>query len=162
MNTQAGLLGPRIAPAILWGGFVCGVLDITAAFVVYGAFGARPIPLLQGIAAGLLGPRSFEGGLPTAFLGLLCHFFIAFSAAAVFVLASRRIPFLVHNTVLSGVLYGIAVYYFMQVVVRLSAARHFPFSLKMMIIGVVIHIFCVGLPIAIAARLISAPREAFP
>jgi len=161
MNTRAGLLGPRLWPAILWGGLICGVLDITAALVVYGAFGARPIPLLQGIAAGILGSRSFEGGLPTAFLGLLCHFFIAFSAATVFVLISRRIPFLVHNTLLSGVLYGIAVYYFMQGVVRLSAARHFPFSLKMMIIGVVIHIFCVGLPIAIATRLFSTRREAF-
>lgn len=161
MNTRAGLLGPRPWPAILWGGLACGVLDITAALVVYGTFGARPIPLLQGIAAGILGSRSFEGGLPTAFLGLLCHFFIAFSAATVFVLISRRILFLVHNTLLSGVLYGIAVYYFMQGVVRLSAARHFPFSLKMMIIGVVIHIFCVGLPIAIAARLFSARREAF-
>ena len=161
MNNRAGLLGPRLWPAILWGGLICGVLDITAALVVYGAFGARPIPLLQGIAAGILGSRSFEGGLPTAFLGLLCHFFIAFSAATVFVLISRRIPFLVHNTLLSGVLYGIAVYYFMQGVVRLSAARHFPFSLKMMIIGVVIHIFCVGLPIAIATRLFSTRREAF-
>jgi len=161
MNTRAGLLGPSLWPAILWGGLMCGVLDITAALVVYGAFGARPIPLLQGIAAGVLGSRSFEGGLPTAFLGLLCHFFIAFSAATVFVLISRRIPFLVHNTLLSGVLYGIAVYYFMQGVVRLSAARHFPFSLKMMIIGVVIHIFCVGLPIAIATRLFSTRREAF-
>lgn len=161
MNSQADLLGPRIGPAILWGGLVCGVLDITAALVVYGAFGARPIPLLQGIAAGILGSRSFQGGLPTALLGLLCHFLIAFSAATVFVLASRRMPFLVRNPLLSGVLYGIAVYYVMQGVVRLSAARHYPFSVKMMIIGVVIHIFCVGLPIAIAARLFSARREAF-
>jgi hypothetical protein len=35
--------------------------------------------LLQGIAAGVLGSRSFQGGLPTALLGLFCHFFIAFS-----------------------------------------------------------------------------------
>lgn len=161
MDTKAVVSGSNIGPAILWGGFVCGALDITAALVVYGYFGARPIPLLQGIAAGLLGSRSFEGGVPTAFLGLLCHFFIAFSAATVFMLASRWMPFLVHNTILSGVLYGIAVYYVMQGVVRLSAARHYPFSVKMMIIGVVIHIFCVGLPIAIAARLLFSPREAF-
>lgn len=118
MNTKAVVSGSNIVPPILWGGFVCGVLDITAALVVYGYFGARPIPLLQGIAAGLLGSRSFEGGVPTAFLGLLCHFFIAFSAATVFMLASRWMPFLVHNTLLSGALYGIAVYYFMQGVVR--------------------------------------------
>jgi hypothetical protein len=45
--------------AILWAGLAAGVLDITAAFVVYGAFGARPMRILQGIAAGLLGPSSF-------------------------------------------------------------------------------------------------------
>src|SRR5712691_11670715 len=60
---------PNALLAILWGGTACGVLDITAAFIVYGYFGLRPIRLLQGIAAGLLGPRSLEGGLATAALG---------------------------------------------------------------------------------------------
>jgi hypothetical protein len=142
--------------AILWGGLACGVLDITAALVVYGFFGARPIRLLQGIAGGLLGPRAFSGGLATALLGLVCHFSIAFSAAAVYVGMSRLLPFLVEQTVLAGVLYGVAVYFFMNhVVVPLSAATKRPFSLKMMAIGIVIHMFCVGLPIAIAARRFS-------
>jgi uncharacterized membrane protein YagU involved in acid resistance len=146
----------RALPAILWAGLVCGILDITAAFVVYGFFGAKPIPLLQGIASGVLGPRSFQGGLATAFLGLLCHFVIAFSAAAVYYATSRGLSFLREHAVTSGVLYGIAVYFFMnRVVVPLSAARHYPFSFKMMVIGVVIHIFCVGLPIAIAVRRYS-------
>src|SRR5258705_8152721 len=144
---------PNTLLAILWGGLLCGVLDITAALVVYGSMGAKPLRLLQGIAAGLLGPRTYNGGIATALLGLLCHFVIAFSAAAVFVAASRFAPFLVRQAVLSGVLYGIAVYFFMsRVVVPLSAAAKFPFSLKMMVIGIVIHIFCVGLPIALAAR----------
>jgi hypothetical protein len=43
-----------------------------------------------------------------------------------------------------------------RVVVPLSAARKYPFSLKMMIVGVVIHIFCVGFPIAISARRFSS------
>jgi hypothetical protein len=146
----------RALPAIFWAGLVCGILDITAAFVVYGFFGAKPIPLLQGIAAGVLGPRSFQGGLATAFLGLLCHFVIAFSATAVYYAASRGLSFLREHAVTSGVLYGIAVYFFMnRVVVPLSAARHYPFSFKMMVVGVVIHIFCVGLAIAIAVRRYS-------
>jgi hypothetical protein len=144
---------PNALLAVLWGGVLCGVLDITAALVVYGSMGAKPLRLLQGIAGGLLGPRTYEGGLATAFLGLVCHFVIAFSAAAVFVAASRIMPFLVRHAVLSGALYGIAVYFFMnRIVVPLSAAAKFPFSLKMMVIGIVIHIFCVGLPIALAAR----------
>jgi hypothetical protein len=147
----------RALPAILVGGAICGVLDLTAAFVVYGLFGLKPIPLLQGIAAGLLGPRSFTGRLSTAALGLLCHFVIAFSAAAVYYAASRRLSFLLRNPVASGVLYGIAVYFFMRwVVVPLSAAKSGPFSLKMAAIGLIIHVICVGWPIAFAVRRFAA------
>ena len=147
----------RTSRAVLQAGLTCGGLDITAALVVYGSFGLRPIRLLQGIAAGLLGRRAFEGGLATAFLGLLCHFLIAFSAAAVYVAMSRRFSFLVRHAVASGVLFGIAVYFFMnRVVVPLSAAVKYPFSVEGMIIGVVIHIFCVGLPISLTVRRYSA------
>ncbi len=147
---------PNALLAILWGGTACGVLDITAAFIVYGYFGLRPIRLLQGIAAGLLGPRSLEGGLATAALGLFCHFVIAFGAATVYFAMSRGVRFLVDHAVLSGVLYGVAVYFFMnRIVVPLSAARKYPFSFKMMVIGVVIHMFCVGLPISLSVRRYS-------
>jgi len=147
---------PNALLAILWGGTACGVLDITAAFVVYGWFGLRPVRLLQGIAAGLLGPRAFEGGLATAAMGLLCHFVIAFGAATAYFAMSRGVRFLVDHAVLSGVLYGVAVYFFMnRIVVPLSAARKFPFSFKMMVVGVVIHIFCVGLPISLSVRRYS-------
>lgn len=133
------------------------MFDITAALVVYGSMGAQPLRLLQGIAAGLLGPQSFRGGLPTAALGLFLHFVIAYGAATVYYLASRQLKVLVDQIVLSGVLYGIAVYFFMnRVVVPLSRANHYPFSLKMMVIGVIIHIFCVGLPIAWSIRRFSA------
>jgi hypothetical protein len=143
----------KALPAVLWGGLACGVLDITAALVVYGFFGARPLRLLQGIAGGLLGPRTFDGGLATALLGLLSHFLIAFSAAAVYFGVSRVAPFILEHTVLSGVLYAVVVYFFMNhIVVPLSAAAKRPFSVKMTAIGIVIHIFCVGLPIAIAVR----------
>src|SRR5947207_8455830 len=84
---------PNAMLAVLWAGLACGVLDITAAFIVYGFFGAKPVPLLQGIASGLLGPKTFDGGLSTALLGLLCHFVIAYGEATVFFVASRAIPF---------------------------------------------------------------------
>src|SRR5712664_2336615 len=142
--------------AILWAGFACGVLDITAALVVYGYFGAKPVRLLQGIGSGLLGRKAFDGGLATALLGLRCHFVIAFGAAAVYFVAIRGIRFLIQNAVLSGVLYGVAVYFFMnRIVVPLSAAAKRPFSLRLMIVGVIIHIFCVGLPISLSVRRFS-------
>ena len=142
--------------AVLWASFACGVMDVSAAFIVYGFFGAKPVPLLQGIASGLLGPRAFQGGLATAMLGLLCHFVIAFGAAAVYFAASRAIPFLIQNAVVSGALYGVAVYFFMnRIVLPLSAVAKRPFSLKLMIVGVIIHIFCVGLPISLSVRRFS-------
>ena len=143
----------RVWPAIFWAGLLCGIFDILAAFVVYGQFGAKPIPLLQGIARGVLGARARDGGLATAFLGLACHFVIAYGAATVYVVASRFAPFLVEHAVPCGILYGIAVYFFMQdVVLPLSAIGRRPFSLQFTLIGVGIHIFTVGLTIALTAR----------
>jgi len=138
---------------ILAAGLLCGALDITAAIVVYGRFGATPIGILQGIAAGLLGPRASEGGLATAALGLVCHFTIALGAAAVYAALARRVQALVTYPWPSGALYGIAVFFFMnRVVVPLSRAHKFPFSWKMMWIGLAIHVVCVGLPIALVVR----------
>jgi hypothetical protein len=141
------------AKAISVAGLTCGVMDISTALVVYGLMGLKPLRLLQGIAGGILGPRTYSGGISTALLGLALHFVIAFGAATIFFLASRVMPFLLDHAVPSGVFYGIAVYFFMnRVVVQLSAATKFPFSIKMMVIGVIIHIFCVGIPISLNIR----------
>src|SRR5260370_15735488 len=94
--------------AVLPAGFTCGVLDITAALVVYGYLGVKPMRLLQGIASGLLGPKAFDGGLATALLGLLCHFFIAFSAATVYFVATPAFRPLFQYLVVSGALYCVA------------------------------------------------------
>jgi hypothetical protein len=139
--------------AMLAGGLSAGVLDLTAALVLYGARGARPIRVVQAIASGLLGPRAFQGGWKTAALGVLLHFFIATTAAAVFVLASRRAPALARRPVVSGALYGVVVYAVMNfVVVPLSAVARGPFNPRLAAILVAIHVVCVGLPIALAAR----------
>jgi uncharacterized membrane protein YagU involved in acid resistance len=142
--------------AIVSAGTICGIMDITAALVVYGSMGAKPLRLLQGIAGGVLGPQTYTGGIATAVLGLALHFVIAFGAATVFFIASRGIRSLLDHAVVFGVLYGVVVYFFMQrVVIPLSRANRNPFSLKFMIIGIIIHIFCVGLPIALSVRKYS-------
>ena len=93
-----------------------------------------------------------------AALGLALHFFIAFSAAAVYYAASRKLAFLRQRAVVWGLFYGIAVYMFMTwVVVPLSAVRrsHAPFSATGLALSVLTHMFCVGLPIALAVRRYS-------
>jgi hypothetical protein len=142
--------------AIVLAGSIAGTMDITAAIVVYGRFGVKPIPLLQGIAAGILGPRAGAGGLPSALLGLVLEFVISCSAAAVYFAFSRKFRFLVKHAVAFGILYGIAVYFFMnRIVVPLSRARKYQFSFELMVIGVAIHILCIGLPIALSVRFSS-------
>ena len=117
----------RALPTIALAGLIAGILDITSAFVIAGIKGTGSIRMLQGIASGLLGQRSFEGGMATAGLGLGIHFLIAFTAAAVFYAASRKFSSLTQHAVVSGLLYGIAVYIFMYWVVMplvFPTARH--------------------------------------
>ena len=140
--------------ALLFGTLAVGVLDILDAIVFFGLRGAQPIRILQSIAAGLLGRTAFAGGWRTAALGLALHFFIAFVVVLVFMLASRRLRVLTRHAVVAGLAYGVAVYLTMQlVVVPASAAGGgglpaWPVALN----GVLIHLFGVGLPAALAAR----------
>src|SRR4030095_5447227 len=107
----------RALPTIALAGLIAGILDITSAFVIAGVKGTGSLRMLQRIASGLLGQRSFEGGMATAGLGLAIHFLIAFTAAAVFYAASRKLSSLTQHAVVSGLLYGIAVYIFMYLIV---------------------------------------------
>ena len=71
-------LGKRNALlAIAVGGGIAGTLDLLQACILFG----WKIPLV--IAAGLLGRQAIRGGAGTYILGVLLHFFIACSAAAV-------------------------------------------------------------------------------
>ena len=143
--------------AILAGGLIAGILDITAASVnVWLNSGRGPISTFQSVAGGLYGAETFNGGYQTAATGLALHFFIATTWAAVFYLLSRKLKFMVSRAILSGVLYGIVVWLFMYLVVLpLSAWKTSGYPLKSVIIGILIHIFCIGLPIALIVRRFS-------
>ena len=102
------------------------------------------------IAAGLLGPKAFEGGLGTSVVGIGLHFFIAASATAVYYAASRTLEFLKDHFVVCGLFYGIAVYLVMNLIVLPLSALHSegPYRLHSLIQGLLVHMLCVGLPIA--------------
>jgi hypothetical protein len=139
----------RPGAAIFYAGLLCGIMDISAAFITWYPKGIMPARILRGVAAGLLGPKSMSGGWHTALLGLAIHFFIAFSAATVFYLASRKLPFMVRQPFIYGPIYGILVYTFMYwVVMPLSARPPGKFSLFNTVIAIITHIICVGTPIA--------------
>jgi hypothetical protein len=135
----------------------CGVLDLTAAFLTWLPRGVSPYRLLQAIASGLLGVKAFHGGWPTAILGAALHFFIAFSVATVFYIASQKLKVMTRHAILSGFAFGIAVYVVMYwIVLPLSRIQPMPFSLSRTAIAVVTHMFCVGLPISLIIRRYTA------
>lgn len=150
--------------AIFLGGLIAGTLDITAACVVaWLRAGVSPIRVLQSVASGLLGAASSTGGAKTAVLGLALHFLIATVATAVFYFASRKLRFMVARPIPIGLLYGVAVYLFMNfVVLPLSAVpRRGPPPLSGRIIGLLVIMFCVGLPIAGIVRRFSRRDSGF-
>jgi hypothetical protein len=139
---------------ILLGGLVVGVLDILDAFIFFGLRGVSAQRILHSIAAGLLGRESaIAGGLPTALLGLCLHFIIATGVVATYYLVSRGMPTLRNHPVISGMLYGIVVFFVMQLIVLpLSATtgsgRVLP-SGAPLVNALLIHVFGVGLPAAL-------------
>ena len=147
----------RALPAIGFAGLIVGILDITSAFVIAEIKGTGSIRMLQRIASGLLGQRSFEGAMATAGLGLAIHFLIAFTAAAVFYAASRKFGSLTQHAVVSGSLYGIAVYIFMYWIVVPLVFVDTHHSVSRDVTAVIVHMLLIGLPISLIVRRYSRP-----
>jgi hypothetical protein len=145
---------PRPLPAIVVGGLAVGVLDLVYAIAVYSP--EKPILVPQFIASGVLGPTALSGGLQTALLGVALHFLIAFGAASIYYLASRKFTIMVRQAYLCGLIYGALVYGFMHVVVvPLSATLKGPTHLIYQTFEFIEHCLCVGLPIALSVRRYS-------
>jgi len=152
---------PRAAPAILNAGAIAGAMDITAASIQTWLAGRSPVRMLQGIAMGWFGRASLEGGLRTATIGFATHFFIATSWAAIYWFASRRFLVLVRHAWWSGTVFAVLVYGVMyQVVMPLSAIhRRVPQTQQQVLVSLMIHVTCVGLPIALIVRAHTPRRE---
>lgn len=134
--------------AIGVGGAIAGTIDLLQACILFG----WDIPLA--IAGGLLGKQAFEGGAGTYLLGVFLHFFIAFSAASVYYVASRRWAFLVEYPLVCGLFFGGAVQEVMNLVVLPLSALHAkgPYSLHDLLLGLVVHMVVIGLPISFSVR----------
>lgn len=143
--------------AILVGGLIAGVFDLTYAIVFSALHKVQPITVIQSVASGLLGKAAFDGGLSTAILGVLLHFFIAFSWAAIFYILSRSFPFVTQHAVLSGLLFGAVIYAVMYLIILPNSAypNKINFAPSRVVINLIAHMFLIGLPIALVARKAS-------
>lgn len=146
----------QLLQSVLAGGLSAGVLDITAACLnAAWRNGSSPVRVFQSVAGGWLGTATFQGGWQTAALGLLFHFLIATIWAAVFSVISLKLPVLRQRALLAGALYGGFVYLFMYGMVLPLSAYHTKFfnqPVGQLLTSLLIHVVCVGLPIALAAR----------
>lgn len=144
VNTFKGKRSSKPALAIAAGGVVAGTLDLTQAMILFG----KNVPLA--IAGGLLGPRAFQGGAGIYILGVLLHFFIACSAAAIYYAVSRKLRFLTEYPVVCGLFFGAAVEVVMTLVVLPLSALHAmgPYTYRDLVSGFLVHMVVVGLPIS--------------
>ena len=151
-NSASSTTGNRSgALAIVVGGLSAGTLDILQASILFG-WGVPKV-----IAAGLLGKQAIHGGPGMYILGLILHYFIATSAAAIYYAASRKLPFLKVNWIVCGLFFGMAVENVMNLIVLPLSALHSrgPYELHDLILGFAVHMVVVGLPIAFSIRRFS-------
>ena len=142
-NRRSGLL------AIVMGGLSAGIIDLAQALILFGT----KVPL--GIAAGLLGRQAAHGGgIAIYVLGVFLHFFIAFSAATAYYLASRTLKFLTEHWFICGLIYGAIVDQVMTLIVLPLSALHAqgPYKLHDLLLGIGVHMFTVGVPISFSVR----------
>jgi len=166
MNGAAGRVEPRRAGRLsvgrAWwlGGLTAGVLDLLDAFIFFGLRGATPPRILQSIAAGVLGRASYQAGTRSVALGFVLHFVIALLIVATYFAAARVLPFLNRRPFLAGPLFGLVAYFVMNyVVIPMSAIGPGAHPTGVVLInGLLIHAFGVGLPAALFARAAYGDR----
>jgi len=136
---------------ILVGGGIAGLLDMTSAYITFG----RYMPI--GIAGGLVGAAGRHLNAGQYILGLCIHYFIAFSAAAVYCLTSRKLDFLRDHFFVCGIFYGIGVFLVMQLIVLPLSAYHAmgPYTYRGLVQGLLAHMFLIGVPIAASLRTLA-------
>jgi hypothetical protein len=142
---------PSALNSILLSGLAAGILDATAGVIVYYIwFGFNPFQVLQYIAAGVYGPSAINGGAAMIIAGLFFHFLIAYVVAAIYFYAYPVIPLLSKYKVVAGLVYGLAIWLLMNLlIIPVTNIPASPFDTGLAITGIIWHMVLVGLPIAL-------------
>lgn len=140
--------------AILTATAVSGTLDILSAFFFGGMKGVGPDKILRYVASGPFGDAMRDGGWAAAALGLGVHYTLMAIMVTLFFPIATRVDVVRRQWLLSGPLYGVAIYLVMYWVVVPARFGTVP-KTDLWSVGNALfsHIVCVGLPIAyIVAR----------
>lgn len=135
-------------------GLMTGVIDGLFSSVLSVAAYHSTVPrLFQGVAAVLLGTPALDGGIPTAVLGVLIHFGVAFGWSAVFLILVirsawiRRLLTSQYGVVKIASLYGPFIWMVMSLAVIPSLMHRPPAINIRWWIQLIGHIPFVGIPI---------------
>jgi hypothetical protein len=140
---------------LIAGAVYVGTLDLVFACGYWALLhGVPPARIIQVIASGVLGRRSFEMGISSVLLGLCLQYAISFVMVWAYYLASGWIPALIRRGIwIYGVLYGLWSYVAMNdIVVPLSAAMKGS-TIPSWVVGSILEsALLIGPPIAWLAR----------
>ncbi len=129
---------------------IAGTLDILAAIGLT-LFHGRPVPgMLRFVASGPFPPATGWGDAGAA-LGLLVHFALMAIMVVVFFQAAERWPQLTAQPIKWGVLYGVATYVVMNLIVVPARFGGFPTTARAILTQLFCHVALVGIPIALVA-----------
>ena len=149
-----------LARPILLGTLIAGALDILAAIGLTLYYGQRSIAdMLRGVAMGPF-PDAPHWGTGGAVLGLVVHFTLMAIMVAVFVLAAAKLRALWQNPILWGILYGLATFVVMNLIVLPLRFHKMP-STTAIVTQLFCHIVLVGIPIALVTAKHFRTRGAF-
>ncbi len=140
----------------------CMAAYLLAATAVMDAVNGFPSAIAAGYeftAAALVGP-SARGNPAYIPLGIALHFAVSIGWALGYVYLARTQPALVNRPVLSGVSFGLVVFFAMQVVL-VAANTYVPPTPRSLLNGLIAHCVFYGIPLGlVAARYQTHPADA--
>ena len=145
---------------VLLSGLLVGTLDITAALVqFYIKTGKDPLIVPKYIASAVFGKDAYAAGNKMVVYGFLFHYLIALLWTTFFFFIYPSLKLQSLNRVLTGVLYGLFIWFIMsRVVVPMSQAAVSAFNFKQAIVACLILIAAIGLPLSFIAHRFYSGR----
>lgn len=141
-----------IVKQILLTTLIAGTLDLTSVWLIYGPLMHKSSMerILRGVASGVFGRDAYSGGNEMMAFGVVFHYIIACCFTIAYFLSYPHIKFFQKQVVVSGLLYGIFAWIWMNLLVLpMTNVTRLPFKLQGVLIGVGLLMFCIGLPIAL-------------
>jgi len=146
----------RIVTATL----IAGTLDIISAFVFAGMAGMSALAVLKFVASGPFGDAPTET-LGWGLVGLAVHFAIMTCMVTAYMLVAPRLPVLLRQPILAGILYGLLLWIIMYWIVRPLRFPELPLphTVKGIAQALFSHCILVGIPIALVASRFLPPAR---